>query len=68
MEPSLLIAEDDAALRDVLVRSLRAEGFAARTVGSACSRPAAAPSKGLVARAFVAPAGATHTSVVELIP
>jgi DNA-binding response OmpR family regulator len=34
MEPSLLIAEDDAPLRDVLVRSLRAEGFAARGVGS----------------------------------
>jgi DNA-binding response OmpR family regulator len=34
MEPSLLIAEDDAPLRDVLVRSLRAEGFAARAVGS----------------------------------
>ncbi len=34
MEPSLLIAEDDASLRDVLVRSLRAEGFAARAVGS----------------------------------
>jgi two-component system, OmpR family, response regulator len=34
MEPSLLIAEDDAPLRDVLVRSLRAEGFAARAVAS----------------------------------
>jgi two-component system response regulator MprA len=34
MEPSLLIAEDDAPLRDVLVRSLRAEGFAARGVAS----------------------------------
>ena len=34
MEPSLLIAEDDAPLRDVLVRSLRAEGFATRGVGS----------------------------------
>ena len=34
MKPSLLIAEDDAPLRDVLVRSLRAEGFAARAVGS----------------------------------
>jgi two-component system OmpR family response regulator len=34
MEPSLLIAEDDAPLRDVLVRSLRAEGFTARAVGS----------------------------------
>ncbi|HEY2653325.1 MAG TPA: response regulator transcription factor [Solirubrobacteraceae bacterium] len=34
MEQSLLIAEDDAPLRDVLVRSLRAEGFAARAVGS----------------------------------
>src|SRR5438270_552450 len=34
MEPSLLIAEDDAPLRDVLVRSLRAEGFAVRAVGS----------------------------------
>jgi two-component system, OmpR family, response regulator len=35
MEPSLLIVEDDAPLRDVLVRSLRAEGFAARAVASA---------------------------------
>lgn len=34
MKPSLLIAEDDAPLRDVLVRSLRAEGFAARATGS----------------------------------
>jgi two-component system response regulator MprA len=34
MEPTLLIAEDDAPLRDVLVRSLRAEGFAARAVGT----------------------------------
>jgi two-component system response regulator MprA len=34
MEPTLLIAEDDAPLRDVLVRSLRAEGFAARAVAS----------------------------------
>src|SRR5437660_9086628 len=29
MRPSLLIVEDDGALRDVLTRSLRAEGFAA---------------------------------------
>jgi two-component system OmpR family response regulator len=29
MGPTLLIAEDDAALRDVLLRSLRAEGFEA---------------------------------------
>jgi two-component system, OmpR family, response regulator len=35
MEPTLLIVEDDAPLREVLVRSLRAEGFAARGVGSA---------------------------------
>jgi two-component system, OmpR family, response regulator len=34
MEPTLLIAEDDTRLRDVLVRSLRAEGFAARAVGT----------------------------------
>jgi two-component system OmpR family response regulator len=34
MERSLLIAEDDAPLRDVLVRSLRAEGFVARAVAS----------------------------------
>jgi two-component system OmpR family response regulator len=33
--PSLLIVEDDAPLRDVLVRSLKAEGFAARAVASA---------------------------------
>jgi two-component system OmpR family response regulator len=35
MEPTLLIVEDDAPLREVLVRSLRAEGFAARAVASA---------------------------------
>ena len=34
MQPTLLIAEDDAPLRDVLVRSLRAEGFAPRAVAS----------------------------------
>jgi two-component system response regulator MprA len=34
MAPHLLIAEDEASLREVLVRSLRAEGFAARGVGS----------------------------------
>jgi two-component system response regulator MprA len=34
-EPKLLIVEDDVRLREVLVRSLRAEGFAARAVGSA---------------------------------
>ena len=32
MRPSLLIVEDDRALRDVLTRSLRAEGFAASAV------------------------------------
>jgi two-component system OmpR family response regulator len=35
MKPRLLIVEDDAPLREVLVRSLRAEGFAARAVASA---------------------------------
>jgi two-component system response regulator MprA len=34
-EPTLLIVEDDARLREVLVRSFHAEGFAARAVGSA---------------------------------
>src|SRR5438270_130053 len=34
MQPTLLIAEDDAPLRDVLIRSLRAEGFAPRAVAS----------------------------------
>ncbi len=34
LRPSLLIVEDDGPLRDVLVRSLRAEGFAARAVAS----------------------------------
>jgi two-component system response regulator MprA len=35
MLPRLLIVEDDAPLRDVLVRSLRAEGFEATAVASA---------------------------------
>jgi two-component system OmpR family response regulator len=35
MEPMLLIVEDDASLREVLVRSLRAEGFSVRAVASA---------------------------------
>lgn len=34
-EPRLLVLEDDASLRDVLVRSLSAEGFATRAVGTA---------------------------------
>jgi two-component system, OmpR family, response regulator len=34
MQPTLLIVEDDAALRETLVRSLSAEGFAARAVSS----------------------------------
>ena len=34
MHPSLLIAEDDPPLRDVLTRSLRAEGFAASAVAT----------------------------------
>jgi two-component system response regulator MprA len=34
MQPSLLIVEDDGPLREVLVRSLRAEGFAARAVAT----------------------------------
>jgi two-component system response regulator MprA len=35
MPPRLLIAEDDAPLRDILVRSLRAEGFQATAVPTA---------------------------------
>lgn len=35
MAPRLLIAEDDAPLRDILVRSLRAEGFQASAVPTA---------------------------------
>jgi two-component system response regulator MprA len=35
MAPRLLIAEDDAPLRDILVRSLRAEGFQATAVPTA---------------------------------
>jgi two-component system response regulator MprA len=34
MQPSLLIVEDDLALRETLVRSLAAEGFAVRAVAS----------------------------------
>jgi DNA-binding response OmpR family regulator len=34
MHPSLLIVEDDGPLRDVLTRSLRAEGFTARAVAT----------------------------------
>jgi ActR/RegA family two-component response regulator len=34
MQPRLLIVEDDAPLRDVLTRSLRAEGFAASGVAT----------------------------------
>jgi two-component system, OmpR family, response regulator len=34
MQPSLLIVEDDAALRETLVRSLGAEGFAVRAVAT----------------------------------
>jgi two-component system OmpR family response regulator len=34
VEPSLLVVEDDAELRDVLSRGLREEGFAVETVGS----------------------------------
>jgi two-component system response regulator MprA len=34
MQPTLLIVEDDSALREVLARSLRAEGFAPRVVAS----------------------------------
>jgi len=34
-DPQLLILEDEPQLRDVLVRSLRAEGFEARSVGTA---------------------------------
>ena len=34
MHPSLLIVEDDAPLRDVLARSLRAEGFSASAVAT----------------------------------
>src|ERR1700704_4019462 len=35
MSPRLLIAEDDAPLREILVRSLRAEGFQASAVPTA---------------------------------
>lgn len=51
MQPSLLIVEDDALLRDVLVRSLRAEGFAASAVASGrelLSRALSAPPDALV--------------------
>ena len=34
VEPSVLIAEDDSELRDVLARGLREEGFTVDTVGS----------------------------------
>jgi two-component system, OmpR family, response regulator len=34
MQPSLLIVEDDTALRETLIRALRAEGFAVRAVAT----------------------------------
>jgi two-component system, OmpR family, response regulator len=46
MQPTLLIVEDDAPLRDILVRSLRAEGFLAS---------AAASGRELLQRALAAP-------------
>ena len=46
MQPTLLIVEDDAPLRDILVRSLRAEGFLAS---------AAANGRELLQRALAAP-------------
>ena len=46
MQPTLLIVEDDAPLRDILVRSLRAEGFVAS---------AAANGRELLQRALAAP-------------
>jgi two-component system OmpR family response regulator len=51
MRHNLLIVEDDAPLRDVLVRSLRAEGFGARAVASArelLERALASPPDALV--------------------
>jgi two-component system, OmpR family, response regulator len=51
MPPSLLIVEDDAPLRDVLVRSLRAEGFTPRAVANGrelLERALAAPPDALV--------------------
>jgi two-component system, OmpR family, response regulator len=51
MYPSLLIVEDDGALRDVLIRSLRAEGFAASAVatgGELLERALADPPDALV--------------------
>jgi two-component system response regulator MprA len=45
MPPNLLIVEDDAPLRAVLTRSLRAEGFATRAVGSASDLMASALSE-----------------------
>jgi two-component system response regulator MprA len=51
LQPQLLIAEDDGALRDVLVRSLRAEGFAARALANGrdlLERALAAPPDALV--------------------
>ncbi len=51
MQPSLLIVEDDRRLRDVLTRSLRAEGFltsAVATGGELLQRALAAPPDALV--------------------
>jgi two-component system response regulator MprA len=51
MHPSLLIVEDDGPLRDVLTRSLRAEGFAASAVttgGELLKRALADPPDALV--------------------
>jgi DNA-binding response OmpR family regulator len=51
MHPTLLIVEDDGPLRDVLIRSLRAEGFAASAVatgGELLERAVAEPPDALV--------------------
>src|SRR2546423_1526460 len=57
MTPRLLIAEDDLHLRDVLVRALRAEGFAVSAVATGRDLLAAAGAPGDAPDALVVDIG-----------